>query len=195
MAEPKCRYVLVDFETTGLNPETDYPIEIGALFLDKDFVIIDTYNTLIKYDKEVNNRMNRGGRGIEWIDEFEGAYKIHGITVSEWLANSSHVELVAEQLQKHVKLDMGPDIQYPILMSDNIIFEAAFMKRLLNIAYPNGGITLFHYHGYDTSMLLHLLGMKKVPSEHRAMRDVSLLYVTLLKAIDKVGGINVNTSK
>ncbi len=193
MAEPKCAYVLVDFETTGLNPETDYPIEIGALFLDENFVIINTLNTLIYYSKEVNNSLSKDGRGIAWKEEYEGAYKIHGITISEWLRESMHVEMVAEKIQQLIKLNRGPGIQYPKLMSDNIVFETGFMKRLLGIAYGYSAIpALFHYHGYDTGLLFRLLGIQKLPNEHRAMRDVSMLYVKLLEAMNKLEWHNID---
>ena len=46
-------YVLVDIETTGLSPRTDEIIEIGAIKV-KENKIIDTYNTLIKIDRNLN---------------------------------------------------------------------------------------------------------------------------------------------
>lgn len=45
-------YVLVDIETTGLSPQKDDIIEIGAMKV-KNNQVVDTFNTLLKIDRKV----------------------------------------------------------------------------------------------------------------------------------------------
>ena len=45
-------YVLVDIETTGLSPQKDDIIEIGAIKV-KNNVVVESYSTLLKIDRKV----------------------------------------------------------------------------------------------------------------------------------------------
>ena len=47
-------YVAFDLETTGLNPETDQIIEIGALKV-KDGKVVDRFMEFVKPDQPISN--------------------------------------------------------------------------------------------------------------------------------------------
>ena len=54
--------VVLDLETTGLNPRTDKIIEIGALLVE-DGEILDTFSTFVSPGRKLwSDRVNRGDR-------------------------------------------------------------------------------------------------------------------------------------
>ena len=73
-------YVLVDIETTGLSPQTDEIIEIGAIKV-KENKIVDQYDSLIRIDYPLNpfitnltgitnEMLQKGKDSIQVLEEF-----------------------------------------------------------------------------------------------------------------------------
>lgn len=48
------RYIGLDFETTGLDPTKDEPIQIGLIEIDESGKIIQEYQSLIKPEKQID---------------------------------------------------------------------------------------------------------------------------------------------
>ena len=53
MLNPKYSYVAFDFETTGLDTKKDDPIQIGIVKFDHTFKVLDTFQSLIKPQKNI----------------------------------------------------------------------------------------------------------------------------------------------
>lgn len=96
-------YVVLDLETTGLDPKTDKIIEIGAVRV-RDGAIVDSFSSFIN-----------PGRGLS-----EKTRELTGITMED-LKEAPFIEDVLEQLL----LFLGDDI----LLGHNILFDYSFLKR------------------------------------------------------------------
>lgn len=76
-------FAVVDFETTGLNPETDRIVQLAAVIVNGDGDIIDSFDTIVKPENP---------------DEYQhGAEHIHGIT-AEQVANGMPLRKALEKL-------------------------------------------------------------------------------------------------
>ena len=76
-------FAVVDFETTGLNPETDRIVQLATVIINGDGDIIDSFETIVKPE-------NPG--------EYQhGAEHIHGIT-AEQVANGMPLRIALEKL-------------------------------------------------------------------------------------------------
>lgn len=54
MLRTDLQYVCIDFETTGLDPETDEAIQIGIVAFDHTGKTLDTFSSYIKPQKELS---------------------------------------------------------------------------------------------------------------------------------------------
>ena len=91
-------YVVFDIETTGLDPEFDEIIEIGAVKI-KDGIKIDTFNSLIKPEYE--------------IDEF--ITELTGIT-NEMVENAPSIDEVLPKFMDFIKdyIIIGHNVNFDI---------------------------------------------------------------------------------
>lgn len=170
-------YVFCDFETTGVDPSIDYPIEVGIVVVNHRLEEKFRYAEMIAWQPLLEAIERAGG---DWPELRLEAFKFHKIPASNYVAQARRPELVVgafmEFMQHHGGLSTP---KKPILISDNIWFEVSFMKQLFaasGINYP------FHYCGWDTSLLLEMTGVGDVPSNlkaHRALQDT----VDMLNAV------------
>lgn len=168
-------FFLCDFETTGVDPDIDQPIEIGGLYLDNKFNILKSYESLIVLP---NN----------WYElnktRYQDSFKYHGINYSDLKNGKIFSAICNDILQIHAEINTYSDITKFIILSDNTQFEYRFMQNI----FKGAGMKFpFHYCGWDTSLLLELLDIgdpKDVP--HRALRDSALIYRALIAAVDKL---------
>lgn len=109
-------YVVFDFETTGLNPGTDSPIEIGAVKIENG-TITETFSTFIK----PQFKDGRTSIGSEIT-------KLTGIT-------DKMLEDAPEQ--KDVAGDIYRFFYGSVLVAHNADFDMAFLKRLGDDNYYN----------------------------------------------------------
>ena len=108
-------YILVDIETTGLDSRFDEIIEIGALKI-RDNKVVDTYNTLVKPDEEID----------EFIEE------LTGIT-SDMLLNAPEIKEVLPQFIDFIGSDVlvGYNVNFDInFLYDD--YKGFFNEHLLN---------------------------------------------------------------
>lgn len=104
-------FAFLDIETTGLNPETDEILEIGAVIA-KDGQIIDTFNTLLFYDHKLPNKIKN----------------LTGITES-MLNEAPEFSTIKEGLIKFLG-------NLPII-GHNIDFDISFLSKKMGIPLGN----------------------------------------------------------
>lgn len=190
-------YVFSDFETTGLFDFKEpskivYPIEVGLIFTDENYVIYNTYSSLIKWFDLVQDIKLFNN---EWPDYSLPAYYVHNIDVYNYLINSkdymevaSDIYGIIHDIKTKIENNNKERVRF-ILMSDNIQFEFKLMEFLLSVyAKVNNLNWPFHYCGYDTSELLIRTGVGDPIPEHRAFRDASLLHQHMIRAVEKING-------
>lgn len=183
-------YVFCDFETTGLFDFKDpdkkvYPIEVGLIFTDENYVIYDMYESLVSYDKITDSIKRNQGR---WPGYAVDAFNIHKIDPVFYTTKSKdYLSVSFDIYDKIEKLKLKYDIKRFILFSDNIQFEFKLMEFLLrDFAIKKGLKWPFHYCGYDSSEFLIKTGIGDPKPEHRALRDAALLHQHMVRASEKI---------
>lgn len=112
-------YAICDFETTGLDPVKDHPIEVALLFCDHELTVLRAYESLIWCPQEVFTME---------------AFAVHKILPRKLLTApikskvAGSIATVCEDFKQRI-----------VLVSDNAQFEHGFMKQLFPVVWP------FHY--------------------------------------------------
>ncbi|GHW02726.1 hypothetical protein AGMMS50249_5120 [candidate division SR1 bacterium] len=125
---PKFRYVGIDFETTGLDTKNDSPIQIGIVELNAQGEIIDSFESLVKPDKEISELKNI----VSFITKIKTAELVFAPTIAD----------IAQEIQHF----FTPNT---IIIGHNISFDICFLKRIL----PN----VEFYDSFDTFALSQTL--------------------------------------
>jgi len=173
MIDPRTTFCICDFETTGVDTVKDYPIEVGCVFTDSNFVVKGVYQHLILWDALASQA---GG----WRPEHSKAAAIHGIKVEDIQLRGRKDADIAPSIFKLVEEYSNPT-KSMVLLSDNIQFEWAFMKRIMAaMQWP------FHYCGWDSSLLLEMSGVGDPVPVHRALPDACLLQQALVRALERI---------
>jgi ATP-dependent DNA helicase DinG len=157
-------YVALDLETTGLDPQKDAIIEIGAVRFREDQVL-DTWSNLINPGQPLPLQTQR----------------ITGIDPAE-TAKAPPLTLVADDLQRFV----GDNP----LVGHNISFDLRFLRKK-GLLTRNQAIDTFelasilvpHISRYSLANLTAALGIS-FPTQHRALADAQaarLLFLALLE--------------
>ncbi len=156
-------YVSLDLETTGLNPDTDEIIEVGAVRFQEEQVI-DTFHTLVNPERNLSYRIQL----------------LCGITQSELEAAPTFSDLSGNLI---AFLDTDP------LLGHNIAFDLSFLARkgitLANSTYDThelATLLLFQLSDYSLASVTKHLGLAQ--PRHRALVDATAtkeLFVALLE--------------
>ena len=118
------------------------------------------------------------------LDVVLKAYRVHGIEAKlvslpgQCAEQAAAGQMIFDLAVKHGK--KAP----PVLVSDNVQFEWAFTRRLVELAkqpWP------FHYCGWDTSLLLEASGVGDPKPAHRALADAGLLHRAIVRALERIG--------
>jgi ATP-dependent DNA helicase DinG len=144
-------YVALDLETTGLQPEHDAIIEIGAVKF-RENEVLETWSNLINPQRPIPHRITQ----------------LTGITQTE-VNQAPILSSVTSSLESFVK-------GYPIV-GHNVPFDLGFLKRhhlfLDNPAidtFELASILLPHAARYSLGTLAEALGIT-FPTRHRALED------------------------
>ena len=151
-------YVVFDLETTGLSPFKDEIIEIGAVKVDKDGKILETFTTLVKPSKPVS----------EFIQNLTGIS-------NEMLVDAPSIYTVLPRFA-----DFAGE---SILVGHNVTFDIAFVQqkakiyndiRLLNPYVDTLSLTRKVYPNLKSYKLQDLIKEfdLKTYAAHRALADV-----------------------
>lgn len=168
-------FFVTDFETTGL-ADDDQPVEVGIVACDHEMRAVDQLSTVIVPE--------RWCRDATWGRRDLGAFRVHGIHPSE-VEESGVQRAVAAAAVVRLAERYGRPGQKPVLVSDNVQFEWGHMDRLLRVV----GRTcrdVFHYCGWDTSLLLEATGVGDPVPVHRALGDAGRLHAAVVRALDRV---------
>ncbi len=166
-------YVSLDLETTGLDPDHDAIIEIGAVKF-RDEKVLDTFSTLVRPDRAIPYRIERL-TGIRQEDTDEAP------------SVSSSVEHLARFLE-----------DYPII-GHNISFDLGFLRRrgllLANESidtFELAGIMVPHAARYSLSRLAEELG---IPADgaHRALADAHTTRKLFLALLQRAARLDIDT--
>ena len=186
MIKDNVTFAICDFETTGVYPDIDYPIEIGLIFTDNNFVIKHTYSSLICFDKLRTDIIKNKNM---WLPEHEAAYNIHKIPASEVVANGLDPEVLVSIIKDTcLKIKVG---KTPVtLLSDNSHFEYDFMRKLFGKEQDMQ--EYFHYTAWDSNILTDISGIGDPIPVHRALPDCALLHQAIIRSVEKIGGFKPN---
>ena len=172
----KTFYAIVDFETTGVSTTRDFPIQIGIIICDENLEELGKMSEYIKTPDTVQYYQEVKHEEGQWSREHHGAFKVHKIRFNKWqekaMPSNKVVDLILYSCLPESGVNYREDNVY--LVSDNIFFDMAFMKRMW--AYSEEPWP-FHYAGMDGRILWNWLGLERQgdPKEHDALSDCKYL--------------------
>lgn len=190
---------ICDFETTGVDTENDWPIEVGMVLCREEDGLrpVAEFSSLIAVMPVVFAIERAGGR---WPDPWLRAFEFHAILAQEVYgqAQKNAYSLRGDQIAPHLKDDPYRIVreisdflkahsrggEKIILVSDNAAFEMRFMRRLFQLAETDWP---FHYCAWDTSLLLEWTGVgDPADVEHRALSDAYGLHAAMVGAFNQI---------
>jgi len=191
--------VITDFETTGLDPLRDYPIEIGCIFLDPNLDVVSTFESLIlppqpeKLVIATTTTLDKEYIIPVWEPAYHSAFNVHGITLEELFKKGISPRECVNRLFEiidYVKKETGLKNGRFIITSDNAQFEFNFMKRLFALAGEEKWV--FHYAAWDTNILLDYFftDIGDPAPKHRALADCWRLYKQLIRCAERLNFFN-----
>jgi DNA polymerase III epsilon subunit-like protein len=86
MLNPNYRYIGIDFETTGLDMQKDVPIQVGIVEIDTNGEIIDSFESLIRPEKDIKELKNI----VHFITKIEVAQLVFAPTIDEVATQIAH---------------------------------------------------------------------------------------------------------
>lgn len=159
MPKERFRLIALDFETTGLDPLTDEPIQVGLLEFTMEGKIIGGFQSLLRPQKPIKE--------LKSIVGF-----ITGLSV-EKLEKAPSCEMISEELAPFFD-------ENTIIVGHNIAFDLEFLKRFFPKLKWKASIdtfrlaqTLIHYApSYALEILVDTL--QKKPSFHEILVDLQI---------------------
>jgi DNA polymerase III alpha subunit (gram-positive type) len=188
MFKPTDIFCICDFETTGVDCNLDYPIEVGVVFTDSNFILKDTVDELIMWDELHKECSELNSEKLIWPSKYLDGYKYaHKIEAEEWLQNSKSVNYVAEKIYNICEKLRTKDCRLPIIVSDNAMFEYNFMKKL----FDNSDFDFpFHYTAWGTNLLVESSKTSEYKPIHRAFPDCCDQYHMVMRMMERYNFFN-----
>jgi len=84
-------FAVVDFETTGLNPETDRIVQLAAIIVNEEGNIVDSFDTIVK--PESPSEYQHGAEHIHGIsaEQVSGGMPLRNALEQLWSINAGHI--------------------------------------------------------------------------------------------------------
>lgn len=134
-------FVVVDIETTGLNPGKDYVLEVGVVLTDDNLIPQHEYSELIKYDA-VTHLLNDLNDVVREMHTESGL--IEALLAGQGLSMISLEEQLCNFLERNGAEGLP-------MCGSSIHFDRAFLKEY----FPKFE-SMFHYRNIDTSTVKNL---------------------------------------
>ena len=168
-------FFLCDFETTGVDYDTDVGIELGGVFLFENFTPGEYFHSLINPFGEDKK---------EWEGREKEAFAIHRIPFEHIVRFGKRPAEVIRELEKKMQevkqFTRTGEVEF-IVLSDNAVFEYTFLRKL----YKQAGALdrfPFHYKAWDTNLLFFLFPeIESAEPAHRALPDALRVFEKLRK--------------
>ncbi|KHC90409.1 DNA polymerase III PolC [Thermotoga sp. Mc24] len=168
-------FVVLDFETTGLDPQVDEIIEIGAVKI-QGGQIVDEYHTLIKPSREISRRSS----------------EITGIT-QEMLENKRSIEEVLPEFLGF--------LENSIIVAHNANFDYRFLrlwiKKVMGLNWERPYIdtlalakSLLKLRSYSLDSVVEKLGLGPF-RHHRALDDARVTAQVFLRFVEMMKKIGI----
>ncbi len=158
-------YVALDLETTGLDPQRDGILEIGAVKF-RGGEVLDTFSSLINPGRPVPPKIT----------------ELTGIT-NEMVRDAPPLRSVLTHLATFVR-------DLPVI-GHSVAFDLGFLRRYQTLTsnesldtFELAGILVPHEERYSLGKLTEALGVPE-PQEHRALSDAQLAHQLFLKLFER----------
>ncbi len=182
----KVEYVVVDIETTGLDPKENYILEIGVLFLNRNLEVVDSIMTFINephikaqlksyIELADHAHYKKGDPGYELWDHAGFIVKMHreNNLIDEYFKFASEFyvgyaeaqQLLIAKMQEHF---LGHNRVKLPMMGSTISFDRNFLQ-----AYMPDFVDQFHYRNIDVSTIKTVV--EKLLPGLKAKRDQELI--------------------
>jgi len=170
------RYLFLDLETTGLDPNIHRPIEVAAILTDKHLREITRYEAIMKITPEEAEGMS------EWCRKTHGESGLTEACLNATQSAEEAFSALSEILDSYGAKNL-------VLGGNSIHFDRSFLK-----VHALGLMERLHYRNFDVTTVLGLLEgtANEIPRSsvvlHRAMADIEWSLETARKARSIVGG-------
>ena len=170
-------FCICDFETTGITDE-DYPIEIGCIFTDNYFRVLETYTSYISVPIQDK----------AWPEKYQNAYNVHKIPLSTIYCKGKNTQSISKDIN-NIRKKYG---QRMTIVSDNPYFEMLHMKKVFKGYSSINKRTIpfesiFHHVPWGVNMLLAPMNVQYAThNSHRALADASNMHCAIVRAMEKI---------
>ena len=140
MLRTDLKYVSLDFETTGLNPETDEAIQIGIAQFDHTWKLIDTFSSYIKPEKSLSELKDMV-RVVTWLSIDQLMNAPHFADIQERIAHffdestvliGHNIPFDIKVLEQHMEVNVLAHIDTFPLAQALIPFSQSYALEVLD---------------------------------------------------------------
>lgn len=163
-------YVIIDFETTGLDYKVEQVIEIGALRIDANFNPIDSFHTYVKLekDKELTDFIKAlTGLSEDWLNEVGVPEKQAMLALWDYIYYGEKLEPII--VAHHAPFDFSFLSKYHLYPREFICTRV--LSRLVEPDKSASLVNVAERHGISTE------------GHHSAMADIEMTRQVLAKLL------------